>query len=148
MAVLKVLTDILYAVDDGDLSVIALLDLSAAFDTVDHDILLTRLKVPFGIGGAALDWLQSYLTSRVECVRRGSARSTHQTVRFGVPQGSIMGPLLFILYTAGLINLIEGYGLNPHLYADDTQIHHTGLLSPWVCQPAPVRPVSLPGRSV
>jgi len=75
--VLKVLTDILYAVDDGDLSVLALLDLSAAFDTVDHDILLTRLKVSFGISGAALDCLQSYPTSRVECVRRGSARSTH-----------------------------------------------------------------------
>jgi len=91
-AVLKVLTDILYAVDDGDLSVLALLDLSAAFDTVDHDILLTRLKVSFGIGGAALDWLQSYLTSRLECVRRGSARSTHKTVRFCVPQGSFLGP--------------------------------------------------------
>jgi len=121
-AVLKVLTDILYAVDDGDLSVLALLDLSAAFDTVDHDILLTRLKVSFGIGGAALDWFQSYLTIRVECVRRGSARSTHKTVRFGVPHGSVLGALLFILYTAGLIDLIEGYGLNPHLYANDTQI--------------------------
>jgi len=118
----KVLLDIQYAVDDGDLSVLALLDLSAAFDTVDHDILLTRLKVSFGIGGAALDWLQSYLTSRLECVRRGLARSTHKTARFGVPQGSVLGPLLFILYTAGLIDLIEVYGLNPHLYADDTQI--------------------------
>jgi len=122
--VLKVLTDILYAVDDGDLSVLALLHLS-----VDHDILLTRLNVSFGIGGAALDWLlQSYLTSRLKCVRRGSARSTHKAVRFGVPQGSVLGPLLFILYTAGLIDLIEGYGLNPHRYADDT-----GLLSLWVC---------------
>jgi len=91
-AVLKVPTDILYAVDDGDLSVLALLDLSAAFDAVDQDILLTRLKVSFGIGGAALDWLQSYLTSRLECVRRGSTRSTHKTVRFGVPQGSVLGP--------------------------------------------------------
>jgi len=121
-ALLKVLTDILYAVDDGDLSVLAFLDLSAAFDTIDHDILLTRLKVSIGIGGAALDWLQSYLTSRVVCVRRGSVRSTHKTVRFGVPQGSVLGPLLFILYTASLIDLIEGYGLNPHLYADDMQI--------------------------
>ena len=71
---LKVLTEILYALDDGDLSVFALLDLSAAFDTVYHDILMTRLKVSFGIRGAALDWLQSYLTNRVECVRRGSTR--------------------------------------------------------------------------
>jgi len=74
--VLKVLTYILYAVNDGDLSVLALLDLSAAFDTVDHDILLTRLKVSFRIRGAALDWFWSYLTNRVECVRRGLARST------------------------------------------------------------------------
>ena len=122
-AVLKeVLTDILYAVDDGDLSVLALLNLSAAFDTVDHDILLTLFKVSFGIRGAALDWLQSYLTNRVECVRRGLARSTQKIVRFGVPQWSVLGPLVFILYTAGLIDLIEGYGLHPHLYADDMQI--------------------------
>jgi len=93
-----------------------------SFDTVDHEILLTRLKVSFGIRGAALDWFQSYLSNRVECVRRGSARSTQKIVRFGVPQGSVLGPLLFILYTAGLIDLIEGYGLHPHLYADDTQI--------------------------
>ena len=65
--------------------------------------------------------LQSYLTHRVECVRRGSDRSTLTTVWFGVPQGSVLDPLLFILYTAGLMDLIEGHGLRPHLYADDTQ---------------------------
>jgi len=142
--VLKVLTGILYAVDDDDLSVLALLDLSAAFDfdTVDHDILLTRLKVSVGISGAALDWFQSYLTSRVECVRRGSARSTQKIVQFGVPQGFVLGPLLFILYTAGLI---EGYGLHSHLcrrHAD------TRLVSPWGGRPASVHTVSLPRRSV
>jgi len=88
----SILTDILYAVDDGGVSVLALLDLSAAFDTVDHDILLTRLKVSFGIRGAALDWFQSYLSNRVECVRHGSVRSTQKIVRFGVPQGSVLGP--------------------------------------------------------
>jgi len=96
MAVLKVLTDILYAVDEGDLSVLALLDLSAAFDTVDHNILMTRLRVSYGIRDAALDWLQSYLTGRMECVRRGTNRSTPTTVWYGVPQGSVLGPLLFI----------------------------------------------------
>jgi len=65
---LKVLMDIVYAVDDGDLSVLALLDLSATFDTVDHDILLTQLKVSFGIGAAALDWFQSYLSQGGVCV--------------------------------------------------------------------------------
>jgi len=74
-----------------------LLDLSTAFDTVDHNILLTRLKVSFGIRGAALDWFQSYLTNRVECVRRGSAVSTQKIVLFGVLQGSVLGPLLLIL---------------------------------------------------
>ena len=91
-AVLKVLTDILCAVDDGDLSVLALLDLSAAFDTVDHDNLLTRLRISYGVVGAAVDWLQSYLTHRVECVRRSSDRSTLTTVWFGVSQESVLGP--------------------------------------------------------
>ena len=131
-AVLKVLTDILLAVDSGDLSVLALLDLSAAFDTVDHHILFARLRFSFGIDGAALAWLRSYLSGRVETVRCGSTRSTTTTVWYGVPQGSVLGPLLFILYTAGLIDIIESHGLCPHLYADDTQIQGS-------CRPGSVR---------
>ena len=72
-ALLHVLSDIMAAVDHGDFAALVLLDLSAAFDTVDHDILLQRLQTSFGIGGTALKWFQSYLTCRTQYVRRGTA---------------------------------------------------------------------------
>ena len=104
-----------------------LLNLSSAFDTVDHQILLRRLNKSFGIGGVVLDWFQSYLTGRVQYVRCGRRQSSLMKVLYGLPQGSVLGPLLFILYTADLITVIESLGLCPHLYADDTQIQ--GLCS-------------------
>jgi hypothetical protein len=122
-AVLKVLSDILYAIDTGDLSVLALLDLSAAFDTVDHGILLQRLETSFGVGGLVLDWFRSYLTNRVQYVRRGTSCSAARKMWFGLPQGSVLGPLLWILYTVDLICLVEEHGFIPHMYADDTQIN-------------------------
>ena len=75
-AVLKVLADILRAVDGGDLAVLALLDLSAAFDTVDHATLLHRLRISYGLGGRVFDWFASYLDGRTQCVRCGGSRST------------------------------------------------------------------------
>jgi hypothetical protein len=122
-AVLKVLSDILLAVDSGDLSMLTLLDLSAAFDTVDHVILLQRLQHSYGLQNAALGWFQSYLTDRTQFVRHGGRRSVTSVVVCGVPQGSVLGPILFLLYTADLIGLIESFGLHSHLYADDTQIY-------------------------
>ena len=97
------MSDILNAVDEGDVASLVLLDLSAAFDTVDHDILLRRLQVSFGFGGAALRWFRSYLKGRVQCVRRGPQVSTPTVILCGVPQGSVLGPILFVLYTAELV---------------------------------------------
>ena len=123
-AVLSVISDILLAVDRGDFAALILLDLSAASDTVDHEILLQRLRTSFGINGVALQWFQSYLTSRTQHVRRGIDRSTTVQLICRVPQGSVLGPILFILYTAvDLVSVIEQHGLSPHLYADDTQIY-------------------------
>jgi len=99
-----------------------LLDLSAAFDTVDYDILLRRLKTSFGLHCVVCSWFRSYLTGRVQRVRRGLSVSASVVLQYGVPQGSVLGPLLFILYTADLIRLIESFCFRQHLYADDSQI--------------------------
>ena len=100
-ALLKVASDVFDAMDTGDVTILALLDLSAAFDTVDHDILLQRLSYSYGIGGTALHWLKSFLTDRVQAVIFGDQQSTRTQLTCGVPQGSVSGPLLFTLYTAG-----------------------------------------------
>ena len=130
-AVLRVLSDILLAVDRGDLAALILLDMTAAFDTVDHDILLQRLNLSFGINADALQWFKSYLLGRTQYVRRGDSRSAIVALICGVPQGSVLGPILFIMYTADLIPVIESHGLSPHLYADDVQVSGS-------CRPAAV----------
>ena len=122
-ALLKVHSDILSAVDNGCVVVLVLLDLTVAFDTIDHAILLSRLRHRFGVTGAALDWLRSYLANRKQLVRIGSDNSSPTSVPFGIPQGSVLGPLLFTAYITPLGDLIRKYGLEYHLYADDTQIY-------------------------
>ena len=122
-ALLKVHSDILSAVDNGCVVVLVLLDLTAAFDTIDHGILLSRLRHRFGVTGAALEWLRPYLADRKQLIRIESDNSSPTSVPFGVPQGSVLGPLLFTAYITPLGDLIRKYGLEYHLYADDTQIY-------------------------
>jgi len=106
-AVLRVLSDILQAVDRGDLAALVLLDLLAAFDTVDHIILLERLQQTFGISDTALCGFQSYLSSRTQYVHRGSNKSSVTYLICGVPQGCVLGPILFVLYTVDLLRVID-----------------------------------------
>ena len=122
-ALLRVVSDIIRAVDSGKVALLSLLDLSAAFDTVDHSILLDCLHVAFGIGGAALRWIRTFLTARTQQVRYLGSLSSVGQLAFGVPQGSFLGPLLYVLYTAGLFEIIESCGLTAHSYADDTQVY-------------------------
>ena len=101
-ALLKVANDLLTAMDTGKVSVLTLLDLSAAFDTVDHDILLHRLEHTFGFQGTALAWVRSYLSGRTQTVSIDGRLSSPTVIRYGVPQGSVLWPILFILYTQPL----------------------------------------------
>jgi len=99
-----------------------LLDLSAAFDTIDHSILLPRLSSWFGIHGSVLNWFKSYLSFRSFRVRCNNTFSSLCTSSCGVPQGSVLGPLLLIMYITPLSTLITSLSVNHQLYADDTQL--------------------------
>ena len=99
------------------------LNLSAAFDTIDHEILIQRLKDDFGFNGTVLSWFSSYLNERTQCVKIDNVLSSDVTLPYGVPQGSVLGPLLYTLYTAPLGKLIKNYDLKYHFYADDTQLY-------------------------
>jgi hypothetical protein len=124
-ALLDVTGALLESADDGKVSVLALLDLSAAFDTLDHDILLKRLELSLGVTDTALQWFSSYLYNRKQTVVANSHRSQPTTLQFGVPQGSVLGPVLFSLYTRPLSKVMEEHGCVFHKFADDTQIQNS-----------------------
>ena len=87
------------------MTLLGLLDLSAAFDTVDQDILLTRLQKSYGVRGTALAWISSFIQGRQQSVTLNGHQSTLIQLKYGVPQGSVLGPLLFILYTSEVISI-------------------------------------------
>ena len=100
-----------------------LLDLSAAFDTVNHSLLLLRLENSFGITGNVLQWFHSYLTGRSQFVEINDTKSSVRDLTVGVPEGSVLGPILYLLYTAPLAEIIRSHGLVCYFYADDTQLY-------------------------
>ena len=122
-AVNKILNDLLLAADQGQVSALCLLDLTAAFDTVDHSLLLTRLQRCFGVEGCCLDWFSSYLSGRSYCVVVDGVSSKVIYIICSVPQGSVLGPVLFVLYVADLSGIVAEYNMSVHAYADDNQLY-------------------------
>ena len=122
-ALLRVQNDILKSLHSKRMVALVLLDLSAAFDTIDHKVLLHRLETRFNICDNALAWFQSYLRDRTQSVSIQGHMSTSTVLSFGVPQGSVLGPILFILYTAPVSDIAREHQLDHHFYADDPQLY-------------------------
>lgn len=122
-ALVSLQNDILCALDDRKCVILLSLDMSSAFDTLDHTILLTRLRDEYGVSGTALHWFRSYLSNRLSHVRIRGVKSLDTRLEFGVPQGSVMGPLLFTLYSKPVSDILYSHGIGYHVYADDIQVY-------------------------
>ena len=148
-ALMKVHNDTFISMDQGEVTALTLLDLSAAFDTIDHATLTNRLSDWYGIYGQAQIWFSTYLQNRHQSVIIKDTLSDKVTLSYGVPQGPVLGPVLFTLYTTPISAIISSFDINHHLYADDTQIymslsvsnakeslknlqHYVMALSPWM----------------
>nr|KAG5696973.1 hypothetical protein BaRGS_008435 [Batillaria attramentaria] len=127
---LRVLNDALSSLDSGKLSLLVLLDLSAAFDTINHALLLQRLANEVGVRGVAHRWFLSYLTDRSQYVVVGSSASGDKELTCGVPQGPVLGPILFSLYTSQPGRIIEKFSVQRQFFADDSQLQSHFLPDP------------------
>ena len=122
-ALLKIYNYILMAMNRQEAVLLVLLHLSAASDTVEHSVLLSRLSTSFGIRGTALEWFASYLSGRSQRVSPSGKCSESLQLNQGVPQGSCLGPLLFTLYVSKLFEVVKRHLPSIHAYADDTQLY-------------------------
>ena len=121
MPLLILVDNIIQALDSGEVAVGVFLDFSKAFDTVNHKILLSKLY-HYGIRENAYTWLTSYLSNRTQYVSYNGSKSTERIITCGVPQGSILGPLLFLIYINDLTKVC--HFAKPFLFADDTNLLH------------------------
>ena len=122
-ALVCVKADILASMNKQEVVCLVLLDLSAAFDRADHSILLHRLESVFGITSVTLDWIQSHLTGRSQRVVVGDTKSEPIPLTFGVPQVSVLSPILFTLYTCPLGEICRSHYVTYHLYVDYQQLY-------------------------
>ena len=121
---LSIKNDVHLAFSKGEATAVVLLDQSAVFDTIDHDTLLDSLSSWFGVGRIVLHWFKSYLSDRVQCIKIGSTLSDAKKLLYGVPQGSVLGPILFSLYTTPRSKVIQNHpGISFQFYADNTKLY-------------------------
>jgi len=126
-ALLQVFNDVVRNIDNQRVTVLLALDLSAAFDTINFDVLADRLMVDFGIDGVTLEWLLSFLIDRTQYIAVGLSRST--PIASGVPQGSVFGPLLFALYISPVDNVVSAHRLHLQQYADNSPLEASQCVS-------------------
>jgi len=122
-ALLKILDDVYTNAGHHQSTLLIGLDLSAAFDTIDKSTLLARLQISFGVDGLALEWISSYLSNRSQHVRVGSVRSPSSVCEYGLPQESVLSPILFTLYVAPVAHVLSSFCVDHHQYADDTLLY-------------------------